>query len=172
MITYFDWAAVYNQIIDKLIIININTILISIKIISFNVIMNDVINFENYFFILTITSIGPTKKVDRQFARIIFLVVAMVLWMSWLLGLEMTLLVWPCSLCGRCQWPLCVFHRGLWRISGAGITDSGTWNGFWCVDIGSGVERVNFPDHSKPVHCETVISESLDILNTKYDAET
>ena len=48
MITYFDWAAdaVYNQIIDKLIIININTILIFIKIISFNVIMNDVINFE------------------------------------------------------------------------------------------------------------------------------
>ena len=32
-------------------------------------------------------------KVDTQFARIIFLVVAMVLWMSWLLGLEMTLLV-------------------------------------------------------------------------------
>ena len=46
MITYFDWAAVYNQIIDKLIIININTILIIIKINSFNVIMNDVINFE------------------------------------------------------------------------------------------------------------------------------
>ena len=34
------------QLIDKLIIININTILIIIKIISFNVIMNDVINFE------------------------------------------------------------------------------------------------------------------------------
>ena len=71
------------QLIDKLIIININTILI---IISFNVIMNNV-------FILTITGIGPTNKVDRQFARIIFLVVAMVLWMSWLLGLEMTLVV-------------------------------------------------------------------------------
>ena len=153
------------QLIDKLIIININTILIIIKIISFNVIMNNV-------FILTITGIGPTNKVDRQFARIIFLVVAMVLWMSWLLGLEMTLLVWPCSLCWRCQWPLCVFHRGLLRISGAGITDSGTWNGFWCVDIGSGVDRANFPNHSNPVHCETVISESLDILNTKYDAET
>ena len=153
------------QLIDKLIIININTILIIIKIISFNVIMNNV-------FILTITGIGPTNKVDRQFARIIFLVVAMVLWMSWLLGLEMTLLVWPCSLCGCCQWPLCVFHRGLWRISGAGITDSGTWNGFWCVDIRSGVDRVNFPDNSNPVHCETVISESLDILNTKYDTET
>ena len=81
------------QLIDKLIIININTILIIIKINSFNVIMNDVINFEKYFFILTITGIGPTNKVDRQFARIIFLVVAMVLWMSWLLGLEMTLLV-------------------------------------------------------------------------------
>ena len=76
----------YNQIIDKLIIININTILIIIKIISFNVIMNNV-------FILTITGIGPTNKVDRLFARIIFLVVAMVLWMSWLLGLELTLLV-------------------------------------------------------------------------------
>ena len=74
------------QLIDKLIIININTILIIIKIISFNVIVNNV-------FILTITSIGPTNKVDRQFARIIFLVVAMVLWMSWLLGLEMTLLI-------------------------------------------------------------------------------
>ena len=74
------------QLIDKLIIININTILIIIKIISFNVIMNNV-------FILTITVIGPTNKVDRQFARIIFLVVAMVLWMSWLLGLEMTLLI-------------------------------------------------------------------------------
>ena len=74
------------QLIDKLIIININTILIIIKIISFNVIMNNV-------FILTITGTGPTNKVDRQFARIIFLVVAMVLWMSWLLGLEMTLLV-------------------------------------------------------------------------------
>ena len=34
------------QLIDKLIIININTILIILKIISFNVIMNDVINFE------------------------------------------------------------------------------------------------------------------------------
>ena len=56
------------------------------KIISFNVIMNNV-------FILTITGIGPTNKVDRQFTRIIFLVVAMVLWMSWLLGLELTLLV-------------------------------------------------------------------------------
>ena len=74
------------QLIDKLIIININTILIIIKITSFNVIMNNV-------FILTITGTGPTNKVDRQFARIIFLVVAMVLWMSWLLGLEMTLLV-------------------------------------------------------------------------------
>ena len=31
----------------------------------------------------------------------------------------MTLLVWPCSSCGRCQWPLCVFRRGLWRISGS-----------------------------------------------------
>ena len=95
MIIYFDCAAVDKQIIDMLIIININTILIIIKINSFNVIMNDVINFvfEKYFFILTITGIGPTNKVDRQFARIIFLVVAMVLWMSWLLGLEMTLLV-------------------------------------------------------------------------------
>ena len=74
------------QLIDKLIIININTILIIIKIISFNVIMNNV-------FILTITGIGPTNKVDRQFARIIFLVVAMFLRRSWLLGLEMTLLV-------------------------------------------------------------------------------
>ena len=93
MIIYFDCAAVDKQIIDMLIIININTILIIIKIISFNVIMNDVINFEKCFFILTITGTVPTNKVDRQFARIIFLVVAMVLWMSWLLGLEMTLLV-------------------------------------------------------------------------------
>ena len=42
MIIYFDWAAKDKQIIDKLIIININTILIIIKIISFNVIKNDV----------------------------------------------------------------------------------------------------------------------------------
>ena len=93
MIIYFDCAAVDKQIIDMLIIININTILIIIKINSFNVIMNDVINFEKYFFILTITGIGPTNKVDRQFARIIFFVVAMVLWMSWLLGLQMTPLI-------------------------------------------------------------------------------
>ena len=46
MIIYFDCAAVDEQIIDMLIIININTILIIIKINSFNVIMNDVINFE------------------------------------------------------------------------------------------------------------------------------
>ena len=46
MIIYFDCAAVDKQIIDMLIIININTILIIIKINSFNVIMNDVINFE------------------------------------------------------------------------------------------------------------------------------
>ena len=43
------------QLIDKLIIINIYTILIIIKIISFNVIMNNV-------FILTITGIGPTNQ--------------------------------------------------------------------------------------------------------------
>ena len=54
MIIYFDCAAVDKQIIDMLIIININTILIIIKINSFNVIMNDVINFEKYFFILTL----------------------------------------------------------------------------------------------------------------------
>ena len=72
---YSTTAAMDKQLIDKLIIININTILIIIKITSFNVIMNNV-------FILTITGIGPTNKVDRQFARIIFLVAVATLEMA------------------------------------------------------------------------------------------